>query len=304
MSKNISVVIPVYKKTDMFVENLIHNLPLLPKKSEIIIVDDASQEYLYEKLRHLTKMKHIHLIENEKNLGFSQAINKGIMAAKHNYVMLLNSDVRLTHSFPDDALTVFEKNNHIAAISFAERDDGMLLGKSVLKFSRGLVAHDRAKDTKEGLTAWANGGSCICRIDRLKELGAFDVMYSPFYWEDIDLSYRMYSRGWHVLYYPRIVVEHARESTISTYFSPKNVKHIAYRNQFLFTWANITDIQLFLKHILWLPIHLLLMSIRGETEFVSSFFWALQYVPSILKRRSVKLRHQKISDKEIFKLFS
>lgn len=304
MSIKISVVIPVYKKTDMFVENLTNNLIHLPKNSEIIIVDDASQEYLREKLDHLIKKKRIILIENEKNLGFSRAINKGIMAVESKYVLLLNSDVRLTDMLPDDMFDIFEKHSNIAAISFAEKNDGVLLGKSTLKFSRGLVTHDRAKDTSEGLTAWASGGSCMFRTDRLKGVGAFDAMYSPFYWEDIDLSFKIYSRGWNVLFYPRVIVEHARESTISTYFSSRNVKHIAFRNQFLFTWANITDLQLCTAHIMWLPIHLLLMSIRGETEFVSSFFSALQYLPTILKRRSAKLRHQKISDREIFSLFS
>jgi len=153
------------------------------------------------------------------------------------------------------------------------------------------------------LTAWASGGSCLFRLDRLRELGGFDEMYSPFYWEDIDLSFRAYSRGWLVMFNPKYSVEHARESTINTYYTSVKVKHIAYRNQFIFTWSNITDIDLFLKHLAWLPFHLLVMSIKGETQFISGFLSALQYIPSIIKRRSVKLQHQKLSDKKVFSLF-
>ncbi len=303
MNSKLSVIIPVYKKTDMFLSNLSHNIPLLPKNAEIIIVDDASQEYLNEKLEPFLKKRSVELIENQKNLGFSGAINKGIKASHGAHILLLNSDVRLIQKFPEDFEKFFSEDSHVAAVAFPERNDNKLLGKSIISFTRGLVTHTRAKDREKGLTAWASGGSCLFRADRLNELNGFDEMYSPFYWEDIDLSFRAYSRGWLVVFDPKYPVEHARESTINTFYSSVKVKHIAHRNQFIFTWANITDFDLFIKHITWLPYHLLVMSIKGETQFISGFLSALQYIPTILKRRSVKLQHQKVSDKEVFSLF-
>lgn len=304
MSTKLSVVIPVYKKTDMFVQNLQHNVALFPKNTEIIIVDDASQEYLSEKIESLLKKKNVHLIENDKNVGFSRTINKGIKIAQGAYILLLNSDVRLLSTFPENYEDFFRENSDIAAVSFAEKNHDSVLGKSTILFSRGLVVHSRAHDNNEGLTAWASGGSCLFRADRLKSLGAFDEIYSPFYWEDIDLSFRAYSRGWKINFIPSYKVEHMRESTISTFYSSSKIKHIAFRNQFLFMWSNITDLNLTLQHIFWLPINLLLMSIKGETEFISGFFSAMRYISTVMKRRAHKLRYQKISDAEIFSLFS
>jgi len=300
----LSLVIPVYKKTEMFMENFIQNIPLLPKNTEIIIVDDASHENLSGKIAPFKRKAHIIFIQNEKNLGFAAAINKGISAAKGNYILLLGSDIRLMKEFPTSLETEFVNDKNIAAITFAEKDNGgELLGKSTIYFKRGLILHKRAHDTLRGNAAWANGGSCLFRADYLKTLGGFDEMYAPFYWEDIDLSYRAYSRGWKVLFYPKYVVAHARESTISTFFKATHIQHIAYRNQFIFTWSNITDFSMLIKHFLWLPINLFLMSVKGETGFVTGFFSALPYILTILSRRFVKLHKQSVSDADIFALF-
>lgn len=305
MKIKLSVVIPVYKKTEMFIDNLRHNLKFLPKQTQIIIVDDASKEYLDEKLADLLRKNNVQLITNERNLGFSGAINRGIYEAQGEYIFLLNSDVRLEESLPENIYELFSNDASIIALAFAEKtEDGELLGKSTIAFKRGLVVHDRAHNNEQGITAWANGGSSLFRADYLKEIGAFNSLYSPFYWEDIDIAFRAYSRGYKIIFYPKYTVEHSRESTIKTYFSPSNVEHIAFRNQFLFTWINITDFTLIAIHAMWLPINLLLMSIKGQTQFVSGFFAAVRFLPDVYKQRSYNMQRQKKTNIEIFSLFA
>ena len=58
------------------------------------------------------------------------------------------------------------------------------------------------------------------------KLGGMDTLYSPFYWEDIDLSYRAWKSGYQILYDPNIIVEHHHESTIAKYFDKKKVSDI------------------------------------------------------------------------------
>ncbi|PJE58197.1 MAG: glycosyltransferase family 2 protein, partial [Candidatus Portnoybacteria bacterium CG10_big_fil_rev_8_21_14_0_10_36_7] len=48
-------------------------------------------------------------------------------------------------------------------------------------------------------------------------LNGFDELYSPFYWEDIDLSYRAWKTGYTVLFDPQVLVEHHHETTIRTF---------------------------------------------------------------------------------------
>lgn len=124
-----------------------------------------------------------------------------------------------------------------------------------------------------------------------------DPDYSPFYWEDIDLSYRAWKSGYVVLFDPSVTVIHHHESTIGTQFKKEYVRSIAYRNQFLFIWKNITDTKLILSHILMLPVNLMYYAIKGEFAFVKGFYLALSFLPRIKRRTAL------MSDKEVLQNF-
>jgi hypothetical protein len=53
------------------------------------------------------------------------------------------------------------------------------------------------------------GGATAWDRKRFLMLGGFDSLYFPGYWEDVDLSWRGWKRGWRCLYEPRSVVYHA-----------------------------------------------------------------------------------------------
>lgn len=76
----------------------------LAEKSEIIIVDNNSQDDSIAMLKRLAKSSKvvpIFLILNQENLGFAQANNQGIKQATGEFILLLNSDTRVR----PDALT-------------------------------------------------------------------------------------------------------------------------------------------------------------------------------------------------------
>ncbi len=298
----ISVIIPVYKKTEMVLKNLKHNMKYI-ERYEIIVIDDASQEGIKKKIN--ARYPRVKVIVNDTNKGFAPTVNIGIEEAKSDYVMLLNSDVRLFKAFPKDLTRRFKNHDGLFGISFKQKEqDGKPVGKNVLYFKNGFPQHRKAHDNKKGINAWAEGGACILRKDFVHELGGFNNAYAPFYWEDIDLSYRAYSRGWYVLYDPSIYIEHHHESTISKFYSPHEVKKIAYRNQFIFTWANITEQSLWFQHVLRTPYMLLIQLVKGDIAFLKGFFSALILMSRISKARQRKSEHEMISDSEIFARFS
>ena len=56
-------------------------------------------------------------------------------------------------------------------------------------------------------TVSANGGAMLARRERLLELGGFDeTMFLDF--EDIDLCWRAWSRGWSSIHVPEAIVRH------------------------------------------------------------------------------------------------
>ena len=133
------------------------------------------------------------------------------------------------------------------------------------------------------------------------ELGGFDEIYSPFYYEDADLSYRAWKRGYWVYYEPRSIVYHAHQATIGKGFSKRYINFVFNRNRLIFLWKNLTDSDLLLQHFLFLPFFLLWNSIRNPAVFLS-FLTALKKVPTILRARRIEKASIRYGDKEVLRL--
>src|SRR3989344_2060806 len=278
-----------------------HERKNLPHIKEIIVVNDNPNINLQPDLKKYSTLR---LIQNKKNLGFSGAADRGIREAESSHILLLNDDVTITDNTYQNALDYF-KDESTFAVSFTQKEkDEALVGKNKLYWASGMLFHSKAKDINKGINAWAEGGAALIDKKKYEILGGLDQLYNPFYWEDIDLSYQAWKQGYKVMFDPDIVVVHHHESTISSNFSNQFIKTIAYRNQFIFIWKNIYDLPFILKHILFLPYHLLYYMLKGELGFVIGFLEALKKIGAILNKRSLSNRQRVLSDREILKLFT
>ena len=113
-------------------------------------------------------------------------------------------------------------------------------------------------------------------VERQKylQLGGMDSLFTPAYWEDIDLCWRARQRGWKILFEKDAVVYHEHETTNKSVFGKSKMKLYAYQNQILFVWKNIRGRQLF-EHFLWLPYHLVFTTIRSKGLFFLAFLLAV-----------------------------
>lgn len=269
----ISVVIPVYKKTDDFVANLKHNLPYLTGYELIVVNDDPTAS-----IQDQMKAFPVTLIENRTNLGFAGAVNRGIEAGTQPYVLLLNSDVLLSNRDLEKTLAHFKQDDQLFAVALAQKEsDGSIVGKNELYWKDGLLQHRRAPDLKPGENGWAEGGSSVFRRDLLQKLNGLDPIYKPFYWEDIELSYRAKKHGYHTIFDPTATVLHHHESTIGTYWSRRAIDVIATRNQILTSWKYLGDTSI-PRHCLHLLLHCARSVIAGNFIFVEGLFKAALFL--------------------------
>jgi len=269
----ISVVIPVYKKIDEFIKNLEQNHSLL-KECEIIVVNDDPSLSIRSRLEKYE----LQLVENPKNLGFAGAIDIGIKKAKYNLVFLLNSDVKLLDSSFLSSIRKFKKDSKLFAISFAQKEsDGSIVGKNQLFWKNGLLNHSKANNLDEGETAWAEGGSSIIRKDIYEKIGGFDTIFSPFYWEDIELSYRARKYGYTSWFDPSVLVSHGHETTIGSYWSKRAIAVISTRNQLLCSWKYVQA-----KNVIWHMTNViyqaLLSLVRGNFIFAEGLVKAIPFL--------------------------
>jgi len=292
MKTLISVIIPTYNN-HQFPANLKNNLPFL-KGCEIIVVNDNPDTSITDRLSEFD----VHIIQHEKNKGFAGAVNTGIHASKSEYIFLLNDDVLLQDASFRKTLDAFNSDSNLFAVSFAQIEkNGQMVGKNVLFFRNGFMQHDRADNLRKGPTGWAEGGSAIFDATKMKQLGGMDELYSPFYWEDIDLSYRAKLCGYEVIFDPGIKVIHHHETTIGSQFSKKKITAISYRNQLICIWKNISSLSYIIQHKYHLLKLLVQSMMKGDGTFLKGFFQALLLLPQVfIKRFSISHIH---SDHEI-----
>jgi GT2 family glycosyltransferase len=292
----VSIVIPNYNGKALLEKNLpklfdavgnINN-----KIVEVIIVDDASKD---DSTKFIKKTyPDIKLIKHTKNRGFSSSVNTGVRTAKGNLVVLLNSDVIPDKDFLEDTLPIFS-DEKVFGVSFHEKGYSWAKGT----FNNGFLEHSSGKETKAiHPTLWISGGSGIFRRDVWHKLGGMDEkLFSPFYWEDIDLSFRALKRGYKVLWNPDSIVSHEHESTISK-LSKSYVARVRQRNELLFIWKNITSKNLINKHVRYL-----FLRVFRHPGYIRIVFMAIFKLGLVLEKRKKEIKESKISDEAIFARF-
>jgi len=242
-------------------------------QAQIVIVDDASTDGSVAWIKQ--RFPQITVIVNSQNLGFTRSVNRGVKALNTDLFLLLNSDVSI-NQFTIPRLTNAFKNPNVFAVGALEQlPKSHRRGKSTGSFKRGMLIHAPARPLTSGPTLWVFGASGMFRRRLWQNLGGFDPLFRPAYWEDIDLGYRAWKAGYLCLFEPKATVEHDGEATMTQALGYKKTA-IAFKNQLLFFWKNITSIQLILAHLAWTPYHLVITSIKTKGAFTWGFLLALR----------------------------
>jgi len=299
----ISIVIPNYNGEELLKKNLpkvfeaIKNFP-----SEVIVIDDGSTDQSVNFL----KTQKIKLLKNPRNLGFSSAVNKGVKEALGETIVLLNTDVFPEKNFLEPLVSHF-KDSNVFAVGCLDKsyENGKIIlrGRGIGTWRRGFLVHARG-EVDEDNTLWVSGGSGAFRKSIWEKLEGLNELYNPFYWEDIDLSYRALKSGYKVLFEKKSIVNHEHQKgAIKKNYSEFKIKTIAFRNQFIFVWENATDLYLQLLHIIFLPYHFVKALISLDFAFFLGFIEAFVLLPKIIKS-SLRFQKQFIkSDREVTKKF-
>lgn len=313
---NVSIVIPNYNGQELLRKNLpkvFETINSYKGKKEVIVTDDASLDDSISILQDIeVKMKSIYpdikfkVIRNEKNLGFSSNVNHGVENAYGDILVLLNTDVVPETGFLDPLLSHFAIEK-VFAVGFMDKsiEEGktVLRGRGIGIWKRGFLIHSRGEVDKNN-TLWVSCGSGAFRKSIWDKLGGLDELYNPFYWEDIDISYRALKSGYKVLFEPRSVVIHEHEKgVIKSSFTKFRVKTISYRNQLIFVWKNITDLSMQFEHLFWLPYHISSAFIRRDLAFFNGLFLAIIMLPRIILKSFKAQRFFKIRDMEVLDKF-
>lgn len=318
--RDVSVVIPTYNGQHLLeqflpsvVEECEHYALRNRCATEVIVVDDASHDHTIAWLNRIYPGD-VRVIAKSKNEGFSPACNAGFREARHPVVLLLNNDIRvmpgaiapLIEHFDDP--TVFAVSCRALRPKTGELDGAGRVGEFVHGFWKIVRNYDvlpvEGSNTLGRLiTMTASGGYSAYDRGKFLALGGFEELLAPFYWEDFEICYRAWKRGWISLYEPRSVVYHQTSSTIKTHYEQQTVDVIAHRNRLLSLWINLHDPQMWALHKFVTSLHLISGLIRYDWTFWKAFFQALKHRDRVRVKRHQEKLAAKMTDRELRQLF-
>jgi GT2 family glycosyltransferase len=251
MLKSISVVIPNYNGKHLLQQNLESVVAALKNSNalfEIIIVDDASSDSSAQFIKHI--YPEITLIINDVNQGFSVSCNKGIAIANNELILLLNTDIQLPVDYLSKQFKYFENPDTFGVmakiIGFKDgqiQDTARHVSRSGFKIKTNKFFH--LKDESFWCpTAYLSGANALVDSHKLKKMGGFDEIFSPFYGEDLDLGLRAWRLGWKCYFQPQSYCLHDHSSTTKNYKTRNWVKAIFFRNRFVVHAIHLNTIEL------------------------------------------------------------
>jgi GT2 family glycosyltransferase len=180
---------------------------------EILLVDDASDEFTYDCLRQVRGLR---IVRNEQNLGFVRSCNRGAHEVRGEYLVLLNNDTEVTAGWLEALLATFARRPDVGlAGAKLVYPDGTLQEAGAILWSDGSAWNygrgqdpDRPEFNYLRETDYCSGACIMLPAPFWRELGGFDEVFAPAYCEDSDLAMRVRAAGKKVYYQPAAVVVH------------------------------------------------------------------------------------------------
>jgi hypothetical protein len=218
-------------------------------RHEIFVVDNGSTDGSAEAIRKA--FPRVHLICNERNLGFACAVNQALGQAVGSYCVLLNSDARLTGG-AIKALAAFMEENPDVAIAGGQlvNEDGSkqnsiasfpslateLLNKRLLRILFPARYPGKERDYPAPLDVDSLVGACIIvRSQAIEEVGNLDEGYF-FFMEETDWCLRMKKQGWRIGFVPEARILHLQGTSASLVKTEARIEYYRSRYRFFAKW--------------------------------------------------------------------
>lgn len=236
--QKVSVIIPNYNG-EQYIRTCLDSLAEQTiKEIPVIVVDNGSKDQSVQIIRE--EYPHVILLELDANYGFCRAVNEGIRAARTEYVILLNNDVRAAKDFAENLVRAMEENTKLFSCQakMLQMDRPELIdnaGDFYTAFGWAVTrGKDRAFELFETRTEIfsACAGAAIYRSRLFEKVGYFDEKHFA-YLEDVDIGYRARLAGFTNAYEPSALVWHKGSAVTGSRYNAFKVRSAARNNLYL-----------------------------------------------------------------------
>lgn len=231
---DVSVIIVGYKNSRLVRQTLKGIRRAAPSVSYEILISENDPSGATARMA-AAEFPEVRILNNEANLGFGSAMNRGFEAAQGRYILVFNPDIVVKTGAFEELVRYMDAHPEAGIVGPRLRnpDGGLQFScytfmepKTVLY--RRLPFIRRLKAVREHLDAytladWDHGATrevdyllgaaMLVRREALQQVGGFDPEYFM-YFEDQDLCRRFWKAGWKVVYHPgaELIHYHRRET--------------------------------------------------------------------------------------------
>ncbi len=252
--KQTAVVILNYNGAGMLRRFLPSVIEYSPEAS-IYVADNGSSDESCDVIRN--EFPAVKLMVLDHNYGFAEGYNRALAQVDEEYAVLLNSDVEVTRGWLSPMTQFLDSNPEVAAcqpklLSFKQKDffeyagaAGGFIDKWGYTFCRGRIFNTVERDSGQYDDTtdvfWATGAALMIRNEVYKNNGGLDGRFFA-HMEEIDLCWRLRSRGYRIACVPQSHVYHVGGATLKKENPQKT--YLNFRNNLLMIYKNAPDCQL------------------------------------------------------------
>jgi GT2 family glycosyltransferase len=191
--KNVSFVIPSYNTEQTIGKSIQSILNQKYKgKIEVIVIDDCSTD---NSINLIKKFKKIKLIQNKKNIGLAETLNKGIRNSKYELISII---------WGDCILKTNNWLNHLVNIINQSEDTKVVTSKLIIPtqlwkrygfWDKVILLKDikSSKNKKD-----RDGRFALFKKEVFDEIGLYDSKTFRIAGEDTDLKWRIINKGYKI----------------------------------------------------------------------------------------------------------
>lgn len=210
---SVSVIVVLYNQAGLSLLCLQALAALRDPGLELIVVDNASSDRVPQLL---ARIDGAHVLPQRENLGFLRAVNLAAGHAHGEHLLLLNNDAVV---FPDTIARAVARLD-------AEPDAGAVGGPILLWDGRlqeagsiiwrdgSCLGYGRGDSPDAGPyrhvrdVDYCSGAFLMVRRALFEQLGRFDEVFAPAYYEESDFCVRLWEAGHRIVYDPAVRARH------------------------------------------------------------------------------------------------
>lgn len=312
----VSVLILTYDRTDLLKKCLDSVLKSDYPKLEIIVSDNGSRAKIADFIKPIYKDNKIKVVRLERNRGLTGGFNFGFKFCLGRYVVLLSNDTKINTDTISLLVEMAEEDHSIGIVSPQIvqmknpkylHNAGSFMTYTGFLYHYGILQKKVKKIYQKPYYIFScNGAGFLIRKKAADFCGLYEDDFFYFY-DDSDLSHRIWLAGYTVVYCPKAVLWHLWSGTMKGanpqiwYYSHRNHINSLIRNLSA-PYLILLLINFNLLLMIWFFVNLINLRLNDCISLPRAYLWHLMNISENLKKRKhIQSKIRKITDSEIFK---